>query len=78
MASGGVIFVVALLPALKDPQKPPLSTSFLTFVVLMAFCITYATLGLWLATITVFLTAIAWLILGIQRLAQTRRHSDAS
>jgi hypothetical protein len=51
-AVGGVVFALALLPALRDPQKPPLATSLTTGGLLAAYAGAYASLNLTAAAIT--------------------------
>jgi hypothetical protein len=66
-AAGGVVFALALLPALRDRQKPPLATSLTTGGWLAAFVPAYATIGLTLAAITTSVSSALWLTLAWQR-----------
>lgn len=64
---GGVVFTVALIPALRDPQKPPVRTSATTAVLLAMFAVTYASLDLWLSAATACVTCALWGVLALQR-----------
>ena len=65
---GGFGFSVALIPMVRQHEKPPISTSLPTVLILIAFGAAYATLGLWLAFSSGVFTLTMWLILLIQRL----------
>jgi hypothetical protein len=70
IAAGSVVIVAGLLPSVFGSHKPAAPTSIITFLVLSAFAISYATLKLWYATITTAMTALLWLVLAIQKLLQ--------
>lgn len=72
LAIGGFAFSIALIPALKDQQKPPTTTSIITGVILTMFCIIYLTLGLRLAALSTALTAACWWTLLVQRIRQRK------
>lgn len=63
---GGFLFMWALWPSVFGKDKPPASTSLRTGLVLAAFCLCYATLGLWLAFISTLGTTAMWFILYFQ------------
>jgi ammonia channel protein AmtB len=63
---GGFIFSIALIPSIRNKNKPALSTSLSTAIVLCIFCIAYASMGFWLAFSAQVLSTIAWIILFIQ------------
>ena len=67
---GQIIFIIALIPAIKNKQKPPFLTNILNALVLFCFAIVYITLSLWYAAITTCIVAILWLVLSVQ----SRRH----
>lgn len=67
---GSWIFIFSLIPTIQGKQKPELSTSIITTVVLSIFSITYLTLGLKLSAISTTGTAIGWGILAYQRYRQ--------
>jgi hypothetical protein len=70
---GSLIFVVALVPSLRSPHnKPALSTSVVTGIVLAVFALTYATLALWFSTIATALTSVMWLTLAFQKYRQLK------
>jgi cell division protein FtsW (lipid II flippase) len=66
-------FVVALLPALLKDEKPPVSTSVMTAVALVAIAATNASLGLWFAAGVVGITATLWAALAVQQWQRHRR-----
>jgi hypothetical protein len=57
---GSLVFIVALIPALFSEEKPPLSTSIPTSLVLISFSLTYATLDLPFAAITGAISGCMW------------------
>jgi len=65
---GSLIFVLALIPAIKAKEKPPVKTSLSTGLVLLAFVCCYISLELWLSVISGSLTATCWFILFIQKI----------
>ena len=71
---GGFGFSVALIPMVRQHEKPPISASLPTVLILIAFGAAYATLGLWLAFLSGLFTCTMWLILLIQKL---RRKDNA-
>ena len=71
-ALGSVVFIVALMPAVKSKEKLPLGTSIPTAVILFLFAICYATLHLWFAMATTLGTATQWSLLAIQKLRQSK------
>lgn len=70
LASGSLIFSLALIPSLRSKNKPAISTSLVTFGVLVVFGITYITLSLWFSAVSVTINALAWLTLAIQKKSQ--------
>ena len=72
-SSGGVIFSIALIPSLVSKDKPALSTSLMTGVVLVIFAATYLTLSLLFSGIVTFVSAAAWLTLAVQKYLQAKR-----
>jgi hypothetical protein len=63
---GSIGFTIALIPALRSKQKPPVSSSLLTGTFLLIFALTYVTLGLWLSVIFGTILALTWLTLALQ------------
>lgn len=53
-------------------DKPALTTSLLTGTVLAIYAIVYATLSLWLATVTVASTSLTWFILAYQKFTMNK------
>ncbi len=74
LASGSLVFIIALVPSLVSTKKPALSTSVLTGTVLAAFAAVYASLSLWFTTITTSVTSICWLVLALQQFRSTNRN----
>lgn len=72
LATGAIIFSVALIPSILSKHKPALLTSCLTLGVLIAYIFTYASLTFWYATFGVVLNALCWGILAIQKLRQLK------
>lgn len=70
---GGWIFVISLIPTIRGKQKPELSTSLITTVVLAVFSVTYLTLGLGLSALSMGVTTCGWGILAYQRFKQPKK-----
>lgn len=64
---GQIIFIIALIPAVKHQHKPPFPTSILNAIVLFSFAIVYITLSLWFASITTAIVGFLWLVLALQK-----------
>ena len=69
---GGFGFSVALWPAVKAKEKPPILTSAVTGSILASFCVAYATLGLWLAFGSIVINSSMWFVLMTQRLKRRK------
>ncbi len=67
LGAGSLIFTVALIPSLRSRNKPAISTSLVTFAVLVVFAITYVTLSLWFSAFSIAINAAAWLTLAVQQ-----------
>lgn len=67
IAVGQWFFLIALLPSIFGKDKPALATSILTGTVLAVLAFTYATLSLWVSTISGILVSSAWFILAVQK-----------
>ena len=62
------IFILALIPAIRHPSdKPPLSSSLLTGLLLAVLAATFFTLELWNGTLSCLALAATWFFLGYQR-----------
>lgn len=68
---GSFLFFIALLPAVRSDQKPPLSSCLLTFSVLITFAFADWTLHLYLAASMTLLTIAAWGMLAYQQFRNT-------
>ena len=69
---GNLVFAIALLPSIFSEHKPALSTSLVTSTVLMAFAVTYASLGLWAGMAMVALNGALWGVLAVQQYRRRR------
>jgi hypothetical protein len=69
---GSIIFAVALIPSVTSKEKPALSTSLPTGVVLLIFALTYVTLSLWFSAASTAATGILWLTMAAQKYRQLR------
>jgi hypothetical protein len=65
---GQLIFFLALLPFLWQPEKPPLSVAIPTATTIYAFAIAYTSLGLTYSGIMAVITGSTWAVLGLQRI----------
>ncbi|OGE78978.1 MAG: hypothetical protein A2751_00750 [Candidatus Doudnabacteria bacterium RIFCSPHIGHO2_01_FULL_46_14] len=78
LSVGSWIFVIALIPAIRAKEKPPLATSLMTGVILVVYVFTYASLSLWLSVFSTGLVAAAWLVLAGQRYMTSRKNRSDS
>jgi hypothetical protein len=67
---GSFVCSAALMPTILSDTKPHAGTSTITAIVLIVFCICFATLGLWLTMIANAIACIAWVILLVQKLSR--------
>lgn len=63
----GFLFSVALIPTIKAKEKPAKLTCLLTAACLAINSVCLATLGLWLAFISVVLSDMVWWVLLFQK-----------
>jgi len=70
---GTWVFAIALVPAIRAKEKPPLKTSIPTAFFLYLFAVTYFTLSLRLSAFSSFLTATAWSVLALQKYRQLKK-----
>lgn len=61
-------FTLAMLPAIRAKEKPPISTSVLTVGFFLLFVAAYASLGLIYAAISEAFATIPWLVVLLQKL----------
>jgi hypothetical protein len=71
-------FVPAMAPTILGPDKPALSTSVGSAVIVTIIATTMATLRLWFATTTAALLVVIWTILALQKLSIDRRAAVAT
>jgi hypothetical protein len=71
LSIGVLVFVIALIPALRTMQKPPVQTSILYAVIVMGFTVVDVSFKLYLAAVLTFVNALQWLALAVQA---RRRH----
>ena len=67
IAAGQWVFLLALLPSIFGKDKPALATSILTGVVLAVLAFAYATLMLWISTLSAILVSLGWFTLAAQK-----------
>jgi hypothetical protein len=72
LTAGSLIFALALLPSIFSKNKPALSTSLLTAVVVYIFAGVYISLNLWFTAITTLITGSCWSILALQKWLQAK------
>ena len=68
LAAGSWIFLIALIPAIRGKEKPPVSTSIVTGTVLAVYALVYATLGLWISVVSTSFMSLAWFTLAVQKM----------
>lgn len=73
LSVGSWIFLVALFPAILSKDKPPLSTSLPTGIVLVAYTGVYFSLHLYGSMASTGLVALAWLTLAMQKYIANRK-----
>ncbi len=66
-AVGQWVFIVALIPSILSKDKPALTSSLLTGLVLLVYAFTLASLNLWISTISTLATSVAWFVLALQK-----------
>jgi hypothetical protein len=72
-AIGGLLVLVSLVPTIRAEQKPALTTSLMTTVLVFIFASTMVTLGLVLAAVTNYGISAAWGLLAFQGYQQQKR-----
>lgn len=70
---GAVLFIIALIPAVRSREKPSIFTSFLSAAVLTSFEVVYISLEFWFALIVNGCLATLWFIIGLQKLSQSHK-----
>lgn len=68
LTGSSAIFIAALVPTLRGPSKPPVSTCLANAGMLLIIAGTVLTLGLWLNAIANIVTALTWAAIGWQSL----------
>jgi len=64
---GNILFTAALIPSILSKQKPHRLSCALTAGVLLTYVATFWSITLWYWSLATLATAIAWIILLIQR-----------
>jgi hypothetical protein len=77
LSVGGFAILISLLPTIRGDQKPALTTSFMSSVIVALFAFSMATLGLWLSAVANAGIAIAWGVLAWQRYTLNRHEQQA-
>ena len=65
--------LIALLPTVWGKDKPPLSTSIFTGMLMLALSLIFATLHFWSSTISAFSVGGVWLFIGFQKYRMDRQ-----
>lgn len=68
---GALVFSIALIPALRSKEKPPIITSLPTATILFVFGVTYSTLDLWLSMAASIVNGLIWGTLAQQKYRQS-------
>ena len=63
---GVFIMIFAMIPSVKGKNKPAKETSITTAIILTAYFVCFATLGLWLSAISEVILAGLWYVLFFQ------------
>ena len=77
MSIGAFAILLSLVPTIRGDQKPALTTSVMSVVILGLFAFTMATLGLWLSSIANVGICFAWAVLAWQRYTAMKRERHA-
>jgi hypothetical protein len=72
MSFGGVFVAVSLVPMLRAPEKPPVSTSVPLVVILAAISVAVWTLGLTFAALSTVLQCGLWAAMAVMRVRPRR------
>ena len=70
---GNIILGAALFPSILSRDKPAILTSLPTGTVLLTFSIAFSSLSLWTSAVAVFIVAVLWYILIIQKIFIDRK-----
>ena len=76
---GGFIFIIALYPTIKENKRLktctiPLKISLLNYIILVSYAVIYATMNLYLSSITMYVLANLWGYIALQR---KKYHGDS-
>lgn len=77
LSVGSWVFTIALIPSVLSKDKPALSSSAMTAVVLTGYVVVYITLSLWAAASTL-LVAGMWYTLAVQKVILDRKVKQGS
>ncbi len=72
LSVGSWIFTIALIPSVISKDKPALSSSLTTAIVLTVYAVVYVTISLWTAAASTVLVAVMWYTLAIQKIRLDR------
>ncbi len=67
LSIGQYVFVIALLPSVFGKDKPALSSSLITAIILAIFSLVYSTLDLWSSTVASGIVSATWFLLAWQQ-----------
>jgi len=57
----------SLIPTIRGHHKPAIWTSIMSAILIFVMMVTFITLGLWLSAIAEGISALAWIVLAIQK-----------
>ena len=77
LSVGAFAILVSLVPTIRGEQKPALTTSIMSTVIVATFGVTMATLGLWLSALANVGISGAWALLAYQRYSAMQRERKA-
>ncbi|MCL5411436.1 MAG: hypothetical protein M1150_01685 [Patescibacteria group bacterium] len=76
LTGGSIIFILALIPTVLGKEKPALSTSVITGIVLLIYAFVQSTLSLWFTSVSSVVTGLVWLFLAFQKYKLDKRESQ--
>jgi hypothetical protein len=75
LSTGAFLVLLSLLPTLRGPHKPALTTSVMTAILGSIMTLTLATLGLWLSAVANGAVSVLWMAIA---LSTVRRRGDVA
>jgi amino acid permease len=72
LSTGAFLVLLSLLPTLRGPHKPALTTSVMTAVLGSIMTLTLATLGLWLSAVANGAVSLLWMAIALSTVRRRR------